>query len=86
VNLPVIGPSQELVTGIHVFTRISLSKKRFGSSSAPRAYNTFNHTQYSTIGSSITFNAAGQNTNTQFGQVTATRNPRYMQLALRVIF
>ncbi len=50
------------------------------------AYNTFNHTQYSAIGSSITFNAAGQNTNTQFGQVTSTRNPRYMQLALRVVF
>jgi hypothetical protein len=50
------------------------------------AYNTFNHTQYSTVGSSITYNAAGQNTNTQFGQITATRNPRYMQLALRVIF
>jgi hypothetical protein len=50
------------------------------------AYNTFNHTQYSTVGSTIAFNAAGQNTNTQFGQVTATRNPRYMQLALRVVF
>ena len=50
------------------------------------AYNTFNHTQFSTINSSLTFNASGVNTNAQAGQVTASRNPRYLQLALRLIF
>jgi hypothetical protein len=38
------------------------------------------------VGCSITYNAAGQNTNTQFGQIMATRNPQYMQLGLRVTF
>ena len=50
------------------------------------AYNTFNHTQFSTVNTSLTFNASGVNTNAQTGQVTATRNPRVMQLALRLMF
>jgi hypothetical protein len=61
-------------------------KERVRAQFRAEAYNTFNHTQYSTVGSSMTFNAQGQNTNTQFGQVTATRNPRYMQLAIRLTF
>ncbi len=50
------------------------------------AYNLFNHTQYSAVNTTITFNAAGQNTNAAAGQVTAARAPRVMQLALRVVF
>jgi hypothetical protein len=50
------------------------------------AYNTFNHTQFSSVNTTITFNASGVNTNAQAGQVTAARNPRIMQLALRLQF
>jgi hypothetical protein len=50
------------------------------------AYNTFNHTQYSSVNTSFTFNAAHVNTNAATGQVSAARDPRIMQLALRVIF
>lgn len=42
-------------------------------------FNTFNHTQWSTIGS--TFANAGQ-----FGQVTATYNPRNIQLGAKLVF
>ena len=32
------------------------------------AYNTFNHTQFSTVNTSLTFNASGVNTNAQAGR------------------
>jgi hypothetical protein len=50
------------------------------------AYNTFNHTQYAGVNTTIMFNAAGVNTNAQAGQITSARDPRIMQLALRVLF
>jgi hypothetical protein len=48
------------------------------------AYNAFNHTQWMGVNTSATFNPAGQQVNGQFGQVTSARDPRIMQLALRV--
>jgi len=50
------------------------------------SYNTFNHTQYSGMNTSITFNAAGVNTNAAAGQITSARDPRVMQMALRLMF
>jgi hypothetical protein len=50
------------------------------------AYNTFNHTQFSGLDNTITFNAAGVNTRASSGNITSARDPRYLQLALRVMF
>jgi hypothetical protein len=50
------------------------------------AYNTFNHTQFSGVNTGFSFNANGVNTNTAVGQVTSARDPRVMQLALRLTF
>ena len=50
------------------------------------AYNLFNHTQFTTVGTTTSFNAAGQQTNGTFGQYTAAANPRQLQLALRLMF
>ena len=50
------------------------------------SYNSFNHTQYSGMNTSITFNAAGVNTNAAAGQITSARDPRVMQMALRLMF
>ncbi|HEY6768323.1 MAG TPA: carboxypeptidase regulatory-like domain-containing protein [Candidatus Sulfotelmatobacter sp.] len=51
------------------------------------AYNAFNHTQFSTINTTPDFNpATGAQTNAQFGQVTAARDPRQLQLAARITF
>jgi hypothetical protein len=61
-------------------------RERFHFQFRAEAYNTFNHTQYSGVNTTITFNAAGVNTNAQAGQVTSTRDPRVMQLALRLMF
>ena len=49
-------------------------------------YNAFNHTQFSALNQTAQFNAAGAQTNAQFGQYTAARNPRIMQWALRLRF
>jgi hypothetical protein len=50
------------------------------------AYNAFNHTQFSSVNTGFTFNAARQNTNASTGQVSAARDPRIMQFALRLTF
>jgi hypothetical protein len=51
------------------------------------AYNVFNHTQFTTVGTSATFNpTTGAQTNGTFGQYTAAANPRQLQLALRISF
>jgi len=49
-------------------------------------YNAFNHVQWSTINSAAKFNATGQQINTLFGEATADRGPRLVQVALRVSF
>ena len=61
-------------------------KERFRCEFRAEAYNTFNHPQWSSINTSFTFDAAGVNTNKATGQVTGARDPRIMQLALRVLF
>ena len=49
-------------------------------------YNAFNHTQFSAYDSTGRFDASGNQVNTQFGQFTAARDPRIVQLALRIQF
>ena len=49
-------------------------------------YNTFNHTQYSGVNTAARFDTSGNQTNAQLGQVTATRSPRVVQLALTLRF
>jgi len=51
------------------------------------AYNAFNHTQFSTVNTDAKWNyATGAVTSAQFGQITAARDPRIMQFALRLDF
>ncbi len=50
------------------------------------AYNTFNHTQYNAVDTTIQYNAAGVNTRATTGNITSARDPRIMQFALRVRF
>jgi hypothetical protein len=49
-------------------------------------YNTFNHTQFSGVNSTAQFNTKGQQVNTAFLLPNGARPPRYMQLALRLMF
>lgn len=51
------------------------------------AYNAFNHTQFSTIDTAAEFNSTtGAQINGEFGQVTAARDPRELQLSGRISF
>jgi hypothetical protein len=50
------------------------------------AYNLFNHTQFTSVGTAATFSAAGAQTSGTFGQYTAAANARNLQLALRIMF
>ena len=51
------------------------------------AFNTFNHTQFTTINTAATFNPiTGAQTNSKFGAFTAANDARQMQLGLRLVF
>ncbi len=49
-------------------------------------YNTFNHAQFTTVDSAARFDALGNQTNTRFGEITGSRLPRRMQLAVRFTY
>ncbi len=49
-------------------------------------YNLFNHTQFQSVDTGARFDPAGNQVNTRFGQVIATRPPRVMQFALSFKF
>ena len=50
------------------------------------SYNLLNHTQFTGVNTSATFNATGLQTNGTFGQYTAARNGRNLQMAIRLTF
>jgi hypothetical protein len=49
-------------------------------------YNAFNHTQYSSVNTTASFDPQGKQGNALFGTVTATRAARVMQMSLRFAF
>ena len=49
-------------------------------------YNAFNHTQFSAVDTAARFDPQGNQVNSRFGEMTAARNPRQMQFALRLHF
>jgi hypothetical protein len=49
-------------------------------------YNAFNHPQFRGVDTGARFDAAGNQVNARFGQVTSTRFPRIMQAALHLYF
>jgi hypothetical protein len=49
-------------------------------------FNVFNHTQYLAIDDAARFDPAGTQVNARFGQVTAARPPRYIQVGLTLYF
>jgi hypothetical protein len=50
------------------------------------AFNVFNHTQFSGLNTTANFTAQGQQTNAKLGTLTAARDPRQLQLGLRLVF
>jgi hypothetical protein len=68
-----------LFKNFHVRDRVNLQIRA-------EAYNVFNTTQFSKVDTTPKFDPAGNQVNADFGRVTATRDARVMQFALRVSF
>jgi hypothetical protein len=49
-------------------------------------FNALNHTQFNAVGTTASFNPAGQQTNTTFGQVTSAKDGRKMMFSLKFQF
>jgi len=85
--------SKTLITGpginnfdVSIFKNIPLYKERAHAQLRAEFYNFFNHTQFSSLDNTARFAANGGQVNAQFGQYTAARDPRVLQLAVRVEF
>ena len=70
---------------------ISLTKdftirERFRFEYRLESYNAFNHTQFSAWDTTARFDARGDQVNTRFGEATAARSPRQLQMAVRFLF
>jgi hypothetical protein len=94
---PVRGQIQKIprdvirLPGIHVwdvtiFKNVPLGKAARYLQLRWEAYNVFNHTQFNGVDTTARFDAAGNQTNANFGRVTSTRAPRTMQASVRVVF
>ncbi|MBI3207470.1 MAG: carboxypeptidase regulatory-like domain-containing protein [Candidatus Solibacter usitatus] len=95
-RLPALGTlgtmSKNLIRGpginnwdIAVFKNFPV-KERFRFQFRAEMYNAFNHTQFSTFDATARFDASGNQINGQFGQFTAARSPRLIQMSLRLGF
>jgi hypothetical protein len=68
---------------LSLYKRIRLME-RLSAQLRLESYNTFNHTQFSAVDSSLRFDAKGSQINQLFMQATTSRPPRRVQLALRL--
>ncbi len=71
---------------LSVFKRFPLKSEKRNLEFRWETFNTFNHTQFSTIGIAAQFAADGTQTNTTFGKATAARDGRKMMLGLKFSF
>jgi hypothetical protein len=69
-----------------LFKNMPFKEGRIRAQLRVEGYNLFNHTQFTTVNTSATFNSSGVQTNGTFGQYSAAANGRNLQLALRVAF
>jgi hypothetical protein len=60
--------------------------ERFSGQLRFETYNTFNHTQFNAVNSTLQFNTLGQQINSAFMLPTGNRPPRYVQIAFRLMF
>jgi hypothetical protein len=70
---------------LSLFKNFKLTE-RFKLQFRTEGYNAFNHTQFSGLDTTARFDQQGRQTSGTFGSFTAARNPRRVQLALRLFF
>jgi hypothetical protein len=85
------GRSDQLVGPGYLNWDISIAKRiPFGGNRQAQIraelYNAFNTVQFSTVNTSAVFDQAGRQVNGEFGQYTAARDARRIQLMLRLQF
>jgi hypothetical protein len=68
-----------------LFKNVSI-RERFRVQIRSEFYNVFNHTQFSSFDATARFDSNGNQVNGQFGQYTGARDPRILQLAVRLQF
>ena len=71
---------------LSVFKRFPLMSEKRSLELRVETFNTFNHTQFSAIGTTAQFTPAGAQTNTSFGRATAAREGRRMMMGLKFVF
>jgi hypothetical protein len=79
------GPGQNQ-WDLSAFKNIHFGKEKVQTQLRGEFYNAFNHAQWSGVNTSAQFNNNLAQTNALFGQVTSSRGPRVIQLAVRVSF
>jgi hypothetical protein len=67
-------------------TKMLVGKAGRGLQFRAELYNAFNQVTWTGVNTAARFDTTGAQVNAQFGQVTATANPRIIQLALRAMF
>jgi hypothetical protein len=72
-------------TDLAIFKNFTI-KERLTAQFRAEAYNVFNHTQFMTVGVKPVWDRSGTQTASDFGKVTDARDPRIMQLAIRLQF
>jgi len=81
---PIRGPGTAN-WNLSVFKNFTVRERMFIQFRA-EAYNAFNHTQFDGVDTTVSFNASGVQTRASAGQLNSSRDPRIMQLALRLSF
>jgi hypothetical protein len=66
--------------------RFPLGKESRNLTFRSELFNAFNHTQFSGVNSTASFNPAGVQTNALFGSYSGSRSPRIVQFSLRFAF
>jgi hypothetical protein len=66
--------------------RFPLGKESRNLTFRSELFNAFNHTQFSGVNSTASFNPAGVQTNALFGSYSSSRAPRIVQFSLRLAF
>jgi hypothetical protein len=71
---------------ISLYRDVRFKEGRINAQFRLETYNTFNHTQFSAVDTSLKFDPAGNQTNPLFNLPTGARPPRRVQLSMRVRF
>jgi hypothetical protein len=84
IRNPIHNPGFENFN-VGLFKKFAIND-RTGFQFRAEAYNTFNHTNFNAVDTTIQYNAAGVNTRSSSANITSARDPRIMQFALRLEF